>query len=434
MDMLLLLAGLAVGLALGWLIGNQRGRGREAQDAARAARLEAELEMARRDSAEKAEHLGRAAEEFQNAFKALAADALKSNNRSFLELARETFAREQAAAKGELEKREQAVAGIVKPISDSLEKVDRKIGEIEKAREQAYGALREQMKSVDSVQRQLRDETGKLVQALWASSVRGRWGEIQLRRVVEMAGMIDHVDFTEQHTVASEGGRLRPDLIIRLPGGKCVVVDAKAPLAAYLEALEAKDDKSRDLALAAHARQVKDHVGKLGARSYSEQFEQTPEFVVMFLPGEDIFAAALRQDPRLIEEGVDRKVILATPTTLIALLRAVAYGWQQETIARSAQEISDLGRDLYERIRVLGDHFAAVGRNLDRTVDNYNKAVGSLESRVLVQARRFAELGSATTREIASLGPVDKTARSLQAPELVEGATEAGRESEGAAD
>ena len=424
MNLLMLAAGLIAGLAFGWLLGMVRNRSREAESAGRIVRLEVELEQVRRETAERAANLERTAVEFQNAFKALASDALKDNNRSFLELARESFAKEQAQAKGELEKREQAVAGIVKPISESLEKVDRKIGEIEKAREQAYGALREQMKSVDSVQRQLRDETGKLVEALRAPSVRGRWGEIQLRRVVEMAGMVDHVDFTEQTTVSSEGGKLRPDLIVKLPGGKCVVVDAKAPLAAYLDAMDAKDEDARKLALVRHARQVREHVNKLGARSYSEQFSQTPEFVVMFLPGEDIFAAALRQDPSLIEEGVDRKVILATPTTLIALLRAVSYGWQQDTIAHSAQEISELGKDLYERIRVLGVHFGAVGRNLDKTVENYNKAVGSLESRVLVQARRFAELGSATTREIATLNPIEKTARILQAPDLTPGSEE----------
>ncbi len=431
MDVVALAAGLVFGVLLGWLIAQTRSRARFAEFAEKTGRLEAELTQARENIEQQKKMLDRAGEEFQNAFKALAADALKSNNQSFLQLARETFAREQAAAKGELEKKEQAVESLVRPLSESLAKVDQKIVDLEKAREQAYGALREQMKLVDSVQRELRDETGKLVKALRAPIIRGRWGEIQLRRVVEMAGLIDHVDFTEQESVTTETGRLRPDVIVKLPGGKQVVVDAKTPLAAYLEAVEAPDDEARQLKMRDHARQVHDHIVKLSAKSYWSQFEPAPEFVVMFLPGEDFFSEALRQDPTLIEQGVDQRVIMATPTTLIALLRAVSYGWQQETVARSAREISELGKVLYERIRVLGGHFAGIGKNLDKAVESYNKSVGALESRVLVQARRFAELGSGGANEIPAPQPVEKTARVLQAPDLVGDDQDAGDEPDG---
>jgi len=377
------------------------------------ARLESALESERKTSAEKIELLTRAGENLQNAFKALAADALKSNNSSFLEIAQETLKRFQSQAKGDLEARQKAVAELVAPVRESLSKVDAQIQQMEVARGEAYGDLKAQVQSLISTQTELRSETGNLVRALRTPNVRGRWGEIQLRRVVEIAGMLPYCDFAEQETIVGESGRLRPDLVVKLPGGKSVVVDAKTPLQAFLDAFETNDEEARRSALANHARQVRDHMKTLSSRNYWEQFEATPEFVVMFLPGETFFSAALEQDPGLIEHGVLQRVIPASPTTLIALLKAVAYGWNQEKLARNAHEISVLGKELHDRLRNLGGHIAAVGAGLDRAVECYNKAIGSLENRVLVSARKFAELGASVAEDIPELAPIETTARAL---------------------
>jgi DNA recombination protein RmuC len=377
------------------------------------ARLESALESERKTSNEKIELVTHASEDLRNAFKAMASDALQSNNRTFLEIAEETLKRFQSDAKGDLDARQKAVADLVTPVRESLGKVDAQIQQIEKERGQAYGALHAQVQSLIVTQKELQSETGNLVKALRTPNVRGRWGEIQLRRVVEIAGMLSYCDFSEQETVTTDTGRIRPDLVVNLPGGKKVVVDAKTPLQAFLDAFETDDEEKRRTCLANHARQVRDHMARLAGKNYWEQFEATPEFVVMFLPGETFFSAALEQDPGLIEHGVLNKVIPASPTTLIALLKAVAYGWNQEKLARNAHEISALGKELHDRLRNLAGHITAVGTGLDRAVEAYNKAVGSLESRVLVSARKFTELGAPVAEDIPELEPIETTARAL---------------------
>jgi len=373
--------------------------------------------------------LAEAQEKLKDAFQSLAAQALSTNNQSFLELAKSTLENYQNDARRELKERETAVENMVTPIKTSLEKVDAQIQEIEKTRAQAYGTLSEQVRSLIGSQEKLQSETSRLVTALRTPHVRGRWGEIQLRRVVEIANMLPYCDFEEQVSVTTSDGRLRPDLIVKLPGGKNVVVDAKAPLQAYLNALEAQDEGMRSTHLAQHARQIREHMTKLSSKAYWEQFTPTPEFVVMFLPGETFFSAALESNPALIEEGVNQRVIVASPTTLIALLQAIAYGWTQEKLAKNAQEISALGKELYERLFHYASHMESVGKSLDRAVEQYNKAVGSLESRVMVSARRFVELGPAVTNEIPEFERVEKVTRKLQTTGQLELTASAGSDS-----
>lgn len=369
--------------------------------------IETRADLEKKTDLEKISLLEEMQKKLSDSFKALSYDALKENNKSFLELAAAKFDNLQEVSKSDLSLRKQAIDELVKPLKDSLEKINVRMHEIEKERTHAYSSLTEQVKSLMLSQNQLREETSNLVKALRMPNVRGRWGEIQLKRVVEMAGMIEYCDFNQQESVSVDDRKLRPDMIINLPNQKQIVIDAKTPLIAFLNAYESNKEEDRILHLKDHARQVKMHIQQLSSKAYWTQFKTTPEFVVLFLPGETFFSAALEHDPTLIEHGVEHKVILATPTTLIALLRSVAYGWKQEQIAQNAQKICELGKLLYERIHNLSKYFQDIKKGLDSTASAYNKMVNSFESRVLVSARKFKEYGVSSEKELDFLENID---------------------------
>jgi DNA recombination protein RmuC len=453
-SILLLLVGILLGGVIGWLLASARARDEFQQQVrneseqkikaqaelagARAAgldslqlhqRLEAEVGLraeaetkwreAQANLEEQKKLLEEAKKTLSETFQALSAEALKSNNQAFIALARSQFETLQAQAKGDLETRQKAIDGLISPLKESLGRYEHQILEMEKSRENAYGTLNQQLRSLAEANKRLEDETKHLASALSSPlKARGRWGELTLRRVAELAGMSEHCDFSEQETITTESGRQRPDMIVNLPGNRRIAVDAKVPLQAFLDAIDPeKSEEEKASALAAHGNLVRGHMNQLAERKYWEQVGPELELVVLFLPGESFFSAALEQDRQLIDDGMQRKVVLATPTTLIALLRSAAYLWQQEKITQNANVISELGKQLYDRIGTLLEHFEEVGRSLGGAVKSYNKAAGSLEARLLVAARKFKELGATTGDELSRIEPVEETPRALVAPE-----------------
>jgi len=357
----------------------------------------------------------------EDSFRSLSSEALRNNNQSFLTLAKTQLERFQEIAKNDLNQKQDKIYEMVRPVKESLEKVDSKLQQIEKTRVQSEAGLKEQIQVLNETNRQLRTETSSLVAALRSPQTRGQWGEMQLKRVVEMAGMLDHCDFRTQQTQGSVENRLRPDLVVKLPGGKNIIVDAKTPLNSYLEAVQSEDISKKTLKFKDHARHVRKHIDDLGKKSYWDQFQPSPEFVILFLPGEAFFSAALEQDPSLIEAGVAQNVIVATPTTLIALLRAAAYGWQQESLANNVKLIGNLGKELYKRLADMGKHLTSLGKNLNQAVDAYNRSVGSIESRVLVSARRMQDLSIGSSKEaLPELPQINQVTKELSAPEFSE--------------
>jgi DNA recombination protein RmuC len=436
---LLTIAGLAIGAAVAWLVARSQiaalaerkseleralesGQAKLAEQQAETAWLvaakasaEATLESERRSTKEKLELLTLASEEMKAQFSVLATAALESSNATFLQLAKGTLEKYQSEARGELEKREKAVETLVKPISDSLKQVDENVRELEKSRAEAYGSLRSQVASLLETQRALQSETGNLVKALREPQARGRWGELQLRRCLELAGMLGYCDFLEQVTVTGEDGRRRPDVVVKLPGEKNIVIDSKAPLTAYLAALEATDEATRNLRLVDHARQVRQHVDSLSAKSYWTQFQPTPDFVVLFLPGEVFFRAAMDVDAELIEYAVARKVMVTSPITLISLLRAVAYGWNQQSLAENARKISEAGKQLFTRLCVMATHVDSLGSKLEGAVKSYNEMLSSMEKRVFPAGRRIAELDcSLAAANLPNPEQIEKMPRQLE--------------------
>lgn len=447
------LVALLVGATVGWLLGRAAAARREAELAAsrndlgrmqeelareraqretrddelarareRLAEQGATLDAERRASEERLAALASAESRLSDTFKALAADALQQSSRSFLDLAGGRFGEMRAGAAADIDARKTEIEQLVTPLREELRRLNEAVQGAEKERSGAFGALAEQLRAVTDGQGRLSQETQNLVNALRAPQVRGRWGELQLRKVVELSGMEKHCDFTEQVSVTGADGRLRPDLLVFLPGRKTIVVDAKVPLQAYLDALDAPDEQEKERLLTQHARQLRTHIDALAAKAYWDQLDSTPDFVVLFVPGESFLTAACQQDPTLQERGFSNRVLLAGPTTLIGLLRTIAYGWRQEQVAESAQAIRNLGQELHDRIAVMTEHFNSMRRGLEQTVKGYNAAMGSLESRVLVSARRFKELGVESPQETGEVAMLETAPRAVPLMEAPRGA------------
>ena len=408
-----LLLGAAIGAVAAAVFFNRRlGRMRD-----ECTRLSTELEFERKSSAGQQavhEQLNR---QFKDIFNAMAADALKDNNAQFLRLAKENLEKLHIKAEGELEKREKAIENLVKPISDALEKTETQVRKMEADRQQAHGALSKHLETIAESHRTLQGETRNLVQALKRPEVRGQWGEMTLKRLAELAGMVEHCDFYEQESVQTDEGKQRPDMVVRMPDKREIIVDAKTPLDAYLSAVEASDDAERARLLERHARNVRARVKELASKSYWKQFKYSPDFVVLFIPGDQFLSAALDLDHALIEDALSQQVILATPTSFVALLRAVAYGWRQETLAENAEAIREVGQEMFGRLTTFAEHLSRLGRSLDNSVDAYNKAVGSYDTRILPGARKFTEMGVAAKKEAPKLEQIERATRQVEARE-----------------
>jgi DNA recombination protein RmuC len=400
--LLLLLLGAAGGVIIGWLLASLRA-GR------RITELATTLELERRQTGERVA-------EVERTIAALSGEALRQNSQTFLQLAEATLKQFHVQAKGDLEQKEKAVEGMIKPIREALEKTEQQVRAMEKERKEAYGALSKHLETMTQTQQLLQGETSKLVSALRRPEVRGQWGELTLKRLAELAGMVEHCDFYPQETIETEEGRMRPDMIVRMPDGREIVVDVKTPLDAYLNAVEAPDETTRARHLEHHARKLRERVRELAAKAYWNQFPNAPDFVVLFIPGDQFLAAALDVDRALLEDALKQKIILATPTSFVALLRAVAYGWRQEALAENADRIRELGEDLYQRLATFTEHLAKVGANLENSVSAYNKAVGSLDSKVLPGARKFVEMGVSPKKPLETPGPVELAARPVPPP------------------
>jgi DNA recombination protein RmuC len=383
------------------------------------AQLETELDHERMRALEKQAALEQLNLQLKDTFNAMATEALNSNNEQFLRLAKESLGQFHIKAEGELEKREKAVENLVKPIRDALEKTEKQVERMESGRQQAHGALTKHLETMAESHRLLQSETRNLVQALRRPEVRGQWGELTLKRLAELAGMVEHCDFQEQASVQTDNGQQRPDMIVRMPDKREIIVDAKTPLDAYLSAVESVNDDERKTRLEQHARNVRARIRELSSKSYWQQFRHSPDFVVLFIPGDQFLSAALDVDHTLIEDALSQNVILATPTSFVALLRAIAYGWRQEVLAENAEVIREVGQDLYGRLATFAEHLSRLGRSLDNSVSAYNKAISSYDSRILPGAKKFTELGVTARKEPPRLEPIERSARHVEAPEAI---------------
>lgn len=401
--------GLLLGVLVTWLVARSRRLRLKAEIDMLSVRIKDQEDLER----EREAAFAAATSRLTSAFSDLAQRSLEASSRNFLQMAEQNLGAQHERAKRELSEREQAVENLVKPIRDALQRSQQQIDELEKARSQAYGSITTQLENMQKDQAFLARETHNLVNALRRPQVRGRWGEITLRRLVEIAGMVEHCDFNEQVHSTGDDRVIRPDMIVRMPDQRELVVDVKTPLEAYLEAIEAKDDAQQKLALQRHARNLREHIRKLASKAYWDQFQRSPDFVILFIPGDQFLSAALNEDPELIESALAQQIILATPTSFVALLKAVAYGWRQVVLARNAEEVQRLARELYKRLTVFVNHLNNVGRQLSRSVESYNSAVGSLERSVLPGARKFVELGMRPKKELGELEPLESLPRSI---------------------